>query len=1032
MKRFLLAVLFCSVALFGPNETLAFIGPSASPPSGVGELLVASSTRALGITTSTVYFTPSSLTIKPNGASTPSIFFDSDGDIGIATTTPGQKLVVAGSAQASGFIGSAASLTSLDPANLTAGAFTASNFAFPSALAVGTSTTTGLPGNGLLVIGTTTLATKSGSSVGIGTTNPQRVLHIQSSDATLRIDRDYDTTALMLVRTAQGDFSTVWKSFMFGTNASGVNNGYFFVSDLGTTVSGGGTNRFTISNNGYVGVGTTTPQAKLHVEGEEIRLMNANGSNPTRYIYIDRGANGINAVNQTLHLNRAETTDITLVAGGGNVAVGTTTPAYKLDVYGTARFTQPIIVGEPTASTHATTKSYVDSVSTGASGVWLQTGSYLYTSSTSWNVGVGIATPTYKIHAKGTGAIIGVESDTADDSVRFRLDTGATSSAQANTIIDFQNSGVTQWQVISRQSAAIDRFEINESGSTARFVISSGGNVGIGTGTPGKMLEVAGSASPGGTLRFSNLDTTVDPGESFGEIDFYAVDASTNGTGISGFIKNVAVNAGVSSALTLGTRPASGSANAIERVRINEDGYVGISTTTPVYTLDVVGTARFTQPVVVGTPTASTHATTKSYVDSVSTGASGVWLQTGSYLYTSSTSWNVGVGIQTPLHQLQVSRAASTTTRTAHFDMTGGTSGTEYTVAQFDVGGSGAQSPAIAISSNATIGLKLTHTNNFARAFIDHNYSSATALAFGLRGTEHMRIDNNGYVGIGITTPSSLLHIAEGGFLTFQAPNTVAGGINFYETGTISSSSVQYGATVRYDPYADRLEILTRQDGVDENGIVIARATGNVGIGGTTTTYKLDVTGTGRFTQPIVVGTPTASTHATTKSYVDSVLSGSTGVWLQSGSNLYASSTSWNVAIGTTDAGSYKLNVAGAAYSSAGWEGPTSDIRLKKNVATLSNVLGKLENVRGVSFDWRFDEFPEHNFPDERQIGVIAQELEKAFPELVTTDPHGYKLVRYTQLSAVLLQAIKEQQLEIKDLEARIKKLEVRNTDTEE
>ncbi|MBT8420744.1 MAG: tail fiber domain-containing protein [Gammaproteobacteria bacterium] len=56
----------------------------------------------------------------------------------------------------------------------------------------------------------------------------------------------------------------------------------------------------------------------------------------------------------------------------------------------------------------------------------------------------------------------------------------------------------------------------------------------------------------------------------------------------------------------------------------------------------------------------------------------------------------------------------------------------------------------------------------------------------------------------------------------------------------------------------------------------------------------------------------------------------------------------------------------------------------------------------------------------DRQIGVIAQELEKEFPELVSTDNEGYKSVAYSKLTAVLIEAIKAQQSRISELEVRI------------
>lgn len=58
------------------------------------------------------------------------------------------------------------------------------------------------------------------------------------------------------------------------------------------------------------------------------------------------------------------------------------------------------------------------------------------------------------------------------------------------------------------------------------------------------------------------------------------------------------------------------------------------------------------------------------------------------------------------------------------------------------------------------------------------------------------------------------------------------------------------------------------------------------------------------------------------------------------------------------------------------------------------------------------------------QIGVIAQELEKQFPELVTRWGDDYRGVQYDRLSAVLLEAVKEQQKTIEDLNDKLEKLE--------
>ena len=106
----------------------------------------------------------------------------------------------------------------------------------------------------------------------------------------------------------------------------------------------------------------------------------------------------------------------------------------------------------------------------------------------------------------------------------------------------------------------------------------------------------------------------------------------------------------------------------------------------------------------------------------------------------------------------------------------------------------------------------------------------------------------------------------------------------------------------------------------------------------------------------------------------------------------------------TTISGS--LNVTGdvTAYHS-------SDKELKDNVELISQPILKLQQINGVSFDW--NDKSEHSGHD---IGVIAQDVEKVLPELVKTKDDGYKAVRYEKLVALLIEAVKEQQLQINEL----------------
>jgi hypothetical protein len=88
----------------------------------------------------------------------------------------------------------------------------------------------------------------------------------------------------------------------------------------------------------------------------------------------------------------------------------------------------------------------------------------------------------------------------------------------------------------------------------------------------------------------------------------------------------------------------------------------------------------------------------------------------------------------------------------------------------------------------------------------------------------------------------------------------------------------------------------------------------------------------------------------------------------------------------------------------------TSDINLKENIRPLEDSLSKVLQLNGVSFDWKETQQP--------SVGVIAQELEEVFPELVRTGEN--KSVNYNGLIGVLIEAVKEQQKQIEELKKQI------------
>ena len=128
-----------------------------------------------------------------------------------------------------------------------------------------------------------------------------------------------------------------------------------------------------------------------------------------------------------------------------------------------------------------------------------------------------------------------------------------------------------------------------------------------------------------------------------------------------------------------------------------------------------------------------------------------------------------------------------------------------------------------------------------------------------------------------------------------------------------------------------------------------------------------------------------------------------------------------NVGIGTTDP-KFKLDVRGTIGNNALQF--HSDVRWKKNIENIPNALDSVLKMRGVSYEWRADEFKEMKFAPGKNIGLIAQEVEKIIPEIVATNKDGYKSVEYANLTAVLIEAVKQLKAEKDALEARVSVLE--------
>ena len=126
-----------------------------------------------------------------------------------------------------------------------------------------------------------------------------------------------------------------------------------------------------------------------------------------------------------------------------------------------------------------------------------------------------------------------------------------------------------------------------------------------------------------------------------------------------------------------------------------------------------------------------------------------------------------------------------------------------------------------------------------------------------------------------------------------------------------------------------------------------------------------------------------------------------------SGTELFRVHADGNIGVGSA-APSAKIDVAGTVKATD--FDSTSDIRLKTNVQVIENPLDKVIQIEGVSFNWKEDNSP--------ALGVIADQVQKRIPELVHGDDP--KTVNYNGLIGLLIEAVKEQQIQIDELKSKL------------
>ncbi len=285
----------------------------------------------------------------------------------------------------------------------------------------------------------------------------------------------------------------------------------------------------------------------------------------------------------------------------------------------------------------------------------------------------------------------------------------------------------------------------------------------------------------------------------------------------------------------------------------------------------------------------------------------------------------------------------------------------------------------------------------------------------------------NGKLGVGTTTPDR---------------NVTVQGIGATYLN-VKDSGGPFEILLGVDASGGILSTVTNHDLQLRSGInkthVIVKADGKVGIGTTTPGYLLDVDGPIRLrgTGSMPFGTPAGlwlyqapnqTTPGKDQAYIGMSSDEIVGLFAATSflaNSLMMNTTTGNVGVGIqpAPAGGARLDVAGVVHASSFLS--SSDARFKTNVTPIGDALEKIEGIRGVAFDWNKMYESLGRSTARREIGVIAQDVEKVCPELVSTwHKKGYKAVDYGRLTALLVEAIKELKARNENLERRIDALE--------
>ena len=850
----------------------------------------------------------------------------------------------------------------------------------------------------------------SAGNVGIGTISPAQKFVIANATNGQGVEIIPGTTGTLQ---AYNRASSVYVPLNIDTLEARIRS-------VGATVFNNGASFATsesmrIDSAGNVGIGTTSPdtllQATNTADGTDYisyeignSAVNANnkggfaiyelGSKQATLEYYRDGSGKFEIASQgagnhiSLSTNAAERMRIT---SAGDVGIGATpTTGYKLDVVKT----NP---GYSIVGSHASGGKVGIYSSTGDNGIgtinnynfnlFTNNSAPQVTLNTAGNVGIGTTSPPQKLAVIGNISLGNYNGSDFSRSIGINDSSGVygngSSYIKFNELSGSGTSGTTK-------GAAIEFYNHLYAGNTNQtMIIQANGNVGIGMLTPTRKLVLDGTLGTAALeiLKESDRIVYLGTGSSASGADnttmlLYhddVIKVNINTVGDS-YFNGGDVGIGV-------TAPSAdlhvNSANAQGTVIIGRTG-----NNLPVST----GVGIITFPADYNS-SATNYAQIRAYSNALSAlrgsldlnvkSTSGSLL-TGLTVYGTNAGANVGIGTTSPTYKLDVVSAGD-----GLLSLTGATKPAMiFKVGTAVVGGIQAQAnTSLNVSAYGTSSLNLQTAGTAPR----------------------LTILTGGNVGIGTTNPSAKFVVADG----MSGTNSQTG-LEF-----IPQDSSNRNIIFSYD----RSSSAYRELNFDASNFkfnpggstqMVISSSGNVGIGTTNPATQLEI-----FEINDDPATLRLSSEITDGDLVGAIISFSNDA---GGGGVQGRIENVSTEDDTTVFKFYTDNTSSPSMTLfdsgnmtiAGTLTQNSDVRLKENIKPIESALDKVKQMQGV-------EFNKIN-SSTKEIGVVAQEIEKIIPELVLEDKEGIKSVAYGNITAVLIEAIKEQQKQIEELKQQLNK----------